>query len=368
MSPRFASSSDEQPGRARVVADLLERPEAVGAERLEERGLRLHGDDVRPDRVDDPLAEAGDGRRRSGASEHGLAAQLHRQEVEPRVEPDDELAVLARDRLREPVGEVDSTIGHDPQATRRGSRRRSSATTRSSGGGRRRKPGDDEELLGVLGGERRLASVDAAASPASISSRPAAPRGIVRADDPPARDEERAPEARLARGSEHAQLAPRAAGRARRPARRPPRARRSGRARAQRPRNGGRARAAGASRGAAAAPPRGRRRRSRRAPARRAARAACSRSARSESARRRPPSARPAARGRRAVGPPARAFAGGRSSRMRRSSSSAASSSDPSSRHSTRSSAPSAASTAGRWRSPAKYERSRARRSRAFPT
>ena len=65
---------------------------------------------------------------------------------------------------------------------------------------------------------------------------------------------------------------------------------------------------------------------------------------------------------------PARAFAGGRSSRMSRSSSSAASSSDPSSRHSTRASAPSAASTAGRWRSPAKYERSRARRSRALPT
>ena len=92
MSPRFASTQDEQAGRARVVAHLLERPEPVGAERLEEGRLRLHGDDVRPDRVDDPLAEARDRRRRGGAAEHGLAAELHRQEVEARVEPDDELA------------------------------------------------------------------------------------------------------------------------------------------------------------------------------------------------------------------------------------------------------------------------------------
>ena len=49
---------DEETGGTRVGADLLERAEAVGAERLEERGLRLHGDDVRPDRVDDALAEA----------------------------------------------------------------------------------------------------------------------------------------------------------------------------------------------------------------------------------------------------------------------------------------------------------------------
>ena len=43
--------------------------------------------------------------RRLGAAEHRLAAQLDRQQVEARVEPDDELAALALDRLREPVGE-----------------------------------------------------------------------------------------------------------------------------------------------------------------------------------------------------------------------------------------------------------------------
>ena len=94
-------------------------------------------------------------------------------------------------------------------------------------------------------------------------------------------------------------------------------------------------------------------RRSRRARARRAAHAACSRSDRSASGSA-PTTHRSPRRTRydAALGRTARAFAGGRSSRMRRSSSSAASSSDPSSRHSTRSSAPSAASTAGRWRSP----------------
>ena len=59
---------------------------------------------------------------------------------------------------------------------------------------------------------------------------------------------------------------------------------------------------------------------------------------------------------------------GGRSSRISRSSSSAASNSEPSTRHSIRCSAPRAPSTAGRCRSERKYERRRARRSRALPT
>src|SRR5438067_2127047 len=51
----------EQTREARVLADLLERTHPVGPERLEEGDLRLHGDDVRGDRVDDSSAEAPDG-------------------------------------------------------------------------------------------------------------------------------------------------------------------------------------------------------------------------------------------------------------------------------------------------------------------
>ena len=71
----------------------------VGAERLEERELRLDRDDVRRDRVDDPAAEA---RRRLAGR---LAAQLDGKQVRPRIEPDDELRSLALDRLGEPVAE-----------------------------------------------------------------------------------------------------------------------------------------------------------------------------------------------------------------------------------------------------------------------
>ena len=71
-----------------------------GAQRLEEGELRLDRDRVRRDGVDDPAAEAGD-----SASAGGIAAELDGQQVEPRVEPDDELAPLALDRLGEPVAE-----------------------------------------------------------------------------------------------------------------------------------------------------------------------------------------------------------------------------------------------------------------------
>src|SRR6185503_17296963 len=82
----------EQADAAGVVADLLQRAKSVAAERLEERRLRLDGDDV-----DDPPAEARHGRRSRRSTEHGLAAQLHREEVETRVEADDELALLPSD-------------------------------------------------------------------------------------------------------------------------------------------------------------------------------------------------------------------------------------------------------------------------------
>ena len=97
---------DEQPGGPRVLAHLLERAEAVAAERLEERRLRLHRDGVGRDRVDDAAAEAGARGGRVLAAEHRLAAELHRELVGDGIETDDELAVLALDRLREPVAEM----------------------------------------------------------------------------------------------------------------------------------------------------------------------------------------------------------------------------------------------------------------------
>ena len=72
-----------------------------GPERLEERELRLDGDRVRRDRVDDPAAEARD-----------VAVQLDRHQLGLRIEPDDELAALALDLRSEPVGERERGDGH----------------------------------------------------------------------------------------------------------------------------------------------------------------------------------------------------------------------------------------------------------------
>jgi hypothetical protein len=66
---------DEADG-ASVRADLLEHAHAVGAERLEERELRLHADDVRRDGVHESAAEPRAGVRRMLAVEMGVAAQL----------------------------------------------------------------------------------------------------------------------------------------------------------------------------------------------------------------------------------------------------------------------------------------------------
>ena len=97
----LAVGDHEQPGAARVGADLVEGGHPVGAERLEERELRLDGDRVRRDRVDDPAAEARD-----------VAAQLDRHQVGLRIEPDDELAALALDLGGQPVGEGQRRDGH----------------------------------------------------------------------------------------------------------------------------------------------------------------------------------------------------------------------------------------------------------------
>ena len=100
----LAVRDHEQAGGARVPADALEGRDPVAAERLEERELRLDRDDVGRDRVDDPAAEAR-GVRGLCAAEHRLAAELDGQQVEARIDADDELAALPLDRVRKPVGE-----------------------------------------------------------------------------------------------------------------------------------------------------------------------------------------------------------------------------------------------------------------------
>src|SRR5439155_1358054 len=146
VSP-FRVDDHEESGRARVVAHLLERPHAVGAEYLEERGLRLHADDVGPDRVHDPFAEPGDRGRRGGPPENGFSAKLHGKQIEDGVETHDELGVLALDRLPDAVCEpwggrpyLERALHLRHRIGLHAARISSRDTTRSSGPGRRRKP------------------------------------------------------------------------------------------------------------------------------------------------------------------------------------------------------------------------------------
>ena len=94
----------EQAGGARVLARLLECPQPVGAERLEERELRLHGHGIRSNRVDDPTAETRDRVGGGSAGDVSVSAELDRQQIKTRVEPDDELRALVLDRLGDAIG------------------------------------------------------------------------------------------------------------------------------------------------------------------------------------------------------------------------------------------------------------------------
>ena len=237
----------EEPCGSRVVADLLESAEPVGAERLEECRLRFHGDDVRPDRVDDPLAEARDRRRRGRTAEHGLAAELHRQEVEPsgRVRRPAALrlrATASARRSRE-VARPPSPTGYAARVAGRVSDTIAQLGRRTS-----QNAGDDEERRRVLRGERQLPR-----------SRP--PRAPPRARSSRRRHVERFAQSRIlvrrrtrartqARVQGRARRAPaRGGGRARRLAPQPRRARRCDHVGALHPRSAGRARAEGAWRG-----------------------------------------------------------------------------------------------------------------------
>ena len=112
----------EQAGRARVVADFLEGTDPVRPERLEERELGLHADDVRRNRVDDPAAEARAAAGRGGPVVLDVADKLDRKQIRARVEPDQELRALALDGVCKPVAEQgrrDDWLGaHTSEATR----------------------------------------------------------------------------------------------------------------------------------------------------------------------------------------------------------------------------------------------------------
>ena len=236
----LAVGDHEQPGRARVAADALERGDPVGAERLEERHLRLDRDDVGADGVDDPAAEAGNGVRGLAAAEHRLAAQLDRQQVEPRIEADDELAALALDGLREPVGKGRGGHGrHGDKATRR----LGTSASRNDAELRRRPAQDapdQQELVGVGRLERRLGARDRRQPCLELDAPGLAGQQRARRDDAAAGDEERAPEAGPRRRGRAGTARARAGDRALRGRPRRPRARRSGRAAARRPRSGDR--------------------------------------------------------------------------------------------------------------------------------
>ena len=155
-------------------------------------------------------------RRGGGASEHRLAAQLHRQQVEPRIEPDDELAPLARDRLGEPVGEAaildrrTDPTGYAARISCRLECRRSA----SSGGGLRRKPGDDEEICGVLGA-RTDGSATRRRCERGLAARAARPLRAGSSARRPARRRRRTPARSPARvRARGCRAAPNAAGRA----------------------------------------------------------------------------------------------------------------------------------------------------------
>ena len=247
----------EQSRLARVGARVLERAQAVRAERLEERELRLDRDAHRRRRVDQPAAETRDrvaARRRAGGR---LALQLDGQEVEHGIEPEHELAAPALDALRQTVGEQRSFWSRPASslpayAARAAGVSSSKVRTRSSGGGRRRNcatTSSSSASSGASDGSARRAS----ASPASSSSPPPG-RDRPHRRDAPRRDEERAPEAGLRRGSEQAELAraqPLQPLQLRRDAPRPPRC---GRAAAPRPRTAAPRRASRACAAGAAAP------------------------------------------------------------------------------------------------------------------
>ena len=306
------------------------------------------------------------GRRR--APEHGLAAELDGQQVDPWIEPDDELAPLALDRLGDPIGELGNggrlgvrRTAHAAKATPFTAARIGLALERDdaqlgrrAAAGRRRREGARRQRVALEPGASEPRD-RASASPASISCTAPPPARDGPAGDDASGDEDRPHHPRLERRHDEAGAQRAQRRRARPSAPRPARPPRSGRAAALRPRSGGRTRAAAASAAAPAGRRAARRPRSPRAPAPHAARSLAPESGPCAVGSVPQPSCRRGGAGRhggraasRARSPAAAAHAGAAARRAR-----------PPARsrsgcHSTRASAPSAASTAGRCRSPEK--------------
>ena len=105
---------DEQPGRRGVLAHLLERPHAVGAEHLEHAACGFtattYGQtaSIRPRQKRENAFAA--------SARPSTASELERQELEPRIEAHDELAAPLRDGGREPVCERRCGAGSDTAA------------------------------------------------------------------------------------------------------------------------------------------------------------------------------------------------------------------------------------------------------------
>ena len=164
-----------------------------------------------------PLQKRSTARGGRGSSEHGLPAQLDRQEIDARVEPDHELTALALDRLGDAIGErrnhgrlVFRSHAHAAKATPIVAARialRSSGTTRSSGAGRLTKS-DQEEL--VRGDRLEIVgrpAVDLARARIDLEVRAASTRHGAARDDAPATKTARTIPGSSAGTTRHARIA-----------------------------------------------------------------------------------------------------------------------------------------------------------------
>src|SRR6476469_332425 len=176
----------QQTGLACQLADPLERRDAVAAERLEERDLRLHRDGLAGHRVDHAGAEplVGPGPARAARPEAG--DQLGRQLLDPGIEADAQRAAGLLDRLGDPVSER-----HRRKPTECLARPTSPASEPSSvsGTARTRTPGRANAAATIRAASacsgsntpgRPVIPASSATSSGAISSRPSPLRGTRR--------------------------------------------------------------------------------------------------------------------------------------------------------------------------------------------
>ena len=256
MSPRFPSTDTSSPAsRAyRHTSSSAAMPSAPSASK--NASLGLHRDGVRGHGVHDPFAEPCDRSAGRRPPEHGLAAELDGQQVDARVEADDELRPLAlhglrhaiaNERVETPAAVLSSastwtayggaTTSVRPASSRGERANRVEGEIRSSAGGRRRNE-PTRRLVGVLRRERRRRRGDRGDARFDLQ-RPPASAGSERIATtlPPATKTARSKPGSSAGTSRHTRSARSRSNSARR--RRPPRARAHGREAAPRPRIAG---------------------------------------------------------------------------------------------------------------------------------